>query len=66
MTINKKKNGTSLTLSLEGRLDTITAPDLEAVLKEELDNVEALTFDLPLLIISPPPDCVSSSPPRSG
>ncbi len=49
MTINKKKNGTSLTLSLEGRLDTITAPDLEAVLKEELDNVEALTFDLSAL-----------------
>ena len=49
MTINKKKNGTSLILSLEGRLDTITAPDLEAVLKEELDNVEALTFDLSAL-----------------
>ena len=45
MTINKNKNGTALTLTVEGRLDTITAPELEAVLKEELDGVEELTFD---------------------
>jgi len=34
MTINKTKDGKALTLAVEGRLDTITAPDLEAVLKE--------------------------------
>jgi anti-sigma B factor antagonist len=45
MTINKNKNGTALALAVEGRLDTITAPELEAVLKEELDGVEELTFD---------------------
>ena len=45
MTINKNRDGTALTLAVEGRLDTITAPELEAVLKEELDGVEALTFD---------------------
>lgn len=45
MTINKTKDGKALTLAVEGRLDTITAPDLEAVLKEELDDVEELTFD---------------------
>ncbi|MBR4895728.1 MAG: STAS domain-containing protein [Clostridia bacterium] len=49
MTINKQKEGTSLTLALEGRLDTITAPELEAVLKEELEDVEALTFDFTAL-----------------
>ena len=45
MTIDKNKDGTSLTLALEGRLDTMTAPELEGVLKEELDGVEALTFN---------------------
>ncbi len=45
MTINKNKNGSALTLAVEGRLDTITAPELEAALKEEIDGVEALTFD---------------------
>ncbi len=49
MTINKKKDGASLTLAIEGRLDTITAPDLEAVLKEELDGVCELTFDFTAL-----------------
>ena len=49
MTINKQKEGTSLTLVLEGRLDTITTPELEAVLKEELEDVEALTFDFTAL-----------------
>ena len=49
MTINKQKEGTSLTLALEGRLDTITAPELEAVLKEEIEDVESLTFDFSAL-----------------
>ncbi|MBQ4423807.1 MAG: STAS domain-containing protein [Clostridia bacterium] len=46
MTIQKMKNGSALTIAPEGRLDTITAPELEAVLKEELNGVEDLTFDL--------------------
>ena len=49
MTIHTNKNDSSLTLAVEGRLDTITAPDLEAVLKEELDGVEELTFDFSAL-----------------
>lgn len=49
MTITKTRNEAALTLAVEGRLDTITAPDLEAVLKEELDGVEALTFDFSAL-----------------
>ena len=45
MTINKNRDGTALTLAVEGRMDTMTAPELEAVLKDELECVEALTFD---------------------
>ena len=46
MTIEQTKNGNALNLALEGRLDTMTAPQLEAALKEALPGVEALTFDL--------------------
>ena len=46
MTINTAKEGTALTVALEGRLDTTTAPELEAALNEALDGVEALTIDL--------------------
>ena len=45
MTINKTKNGADLTIALEGRLDTMTAPDLEAQLKKSLDGVETLNLD---------------------
>ena len=45
MTINKTQNGTALTIALEGRLDTMTAPELEAELKKSLDGVETLTLD---------------------
>ena len=45
MTIEQTKNGNALNLALEGRLDTMTAPQLEAALKEALPGVEALTFD---------------------
>lgn len=31
--------------SLEGRLDTVTAPELEEKLKDALDDVEELTLD---------------------
>jgi anti-sigma B factor antagonist len=44
MTINKKQNGTAMEIALEGRLDTMTAPNLEAELKS-LDGVESLTMD---------------------
>jgi anti-sigma B factor antagonist len=44
MTINKQQNGTALTLALEGRLDTVTSPDLEKELKD-LEGVDTLTLD---------------------
>lgn len=46
MNISKIPNGTELTVALEGRLDTTTAPELEAELKGCLDGVEALVIDL--------------------
>ena len=45
MTINKISNGADLTVALEGRLDTTTAPQLEAELKEALNGVRSLTMD---------------------
>ena len=46
MEIVKKQDGSNLTISLEGRLDTTTAPQLETELKQSLDGIEALEFDL--------------------
>ena len=45
MTITRKQNGTELEIALEGRLDTMTAPELEAELKRSLDGIESLTID---------------------
>ncbi|MBQ1771725.1 MAG: STAS domain-containing protein [Clostridia bacterium] len=45
MEIIKKKDGGSLKIALEGRLDTSTAPSLEEALKEELNGVTDLEFD---------------------
>jgi anti-sigma B factor antagonist len=46
MTINKTKNASELTVALEGRLDTTTAPELEAELKGSLEGITDLTLDL--------------------
>lgn len=45
MNINKKQNGNALTIALEGRLDTTTAPELEQELKQSLNGIETLSFD---------------------
>lgn len=49
MTIEKNLNGSALTLKLGGRLDTTTAPELEAVVDTDLAGVQELTFDLEAL-----------------
>ena len=46
MTINKTKNGGELTIALEGRLDTVTSPDLETELKASLEDADSLVLDL--------------------
>lgn len=50
MKINQKLNGTNLLISLDGRLDTTTAPELEAVLKEALEGITSLTLDFNNLV----------------
>ncbi len=45
MTITKNQNGTSLEIALEGRLDTMTAPELEAELNASMNGAETLTLD---------------------
>lgn len=45
MTIENVLEGTKLTLTLIGRLDTTTAPKLEAELKHSISGVQTLIFD---------------------
>ena len=45
MNINTKTDGSKLTIALEGRLDTTSAPQLEGVLKETLRGVTELVMD---------------------
>ena len=45
MTIEKNLNGTELTVTITGRLDTTTAPQLEAEIKQSIAGVEKLVFD---------------------
>lgn len=45
MDINVNKEASTLNIALVGRLDTVTAPDLEKVVREMGDDVKALNFD---------------------
>lgn len=49
MTIEKTLNGSELTVCLTGRLDTTTAPQLEAELKQNISGVEKLVLDFSTL-----------------
>lgn len=46
MNFTKSLNGSQLTVALEGRLDTVTAPELDADLKTSLEGVDSLILDL--------------------
>ena len=45
MKITSTMNDKELNIALEGRLDTVTAPDLERELKAKMDDADKLTFD---------------------
>ena len=45
MKINFNKNNEGLTVAIEGRLDTTTAPELESFLGEKFDGTSALVID---------------------
>ena len=46
MKIEKHRQGAELTVMLEGRLDTVSAPDFDAVVKNELLGVDTFILDL--------------------
>lgn len=46
MNINMTKSGAELTVELEGRLDTLTSPELEEQLEGKLEGIEKLVFEL--------------------
>ena len=46
MTIELNKNGTALTISPEGRLDTATSPEFQNTVDENIVGITDLTFDL--------------------
>ena len=45
LNINKTAEAKTLTVTLEGRLDTTTAPQLDAALKDELSDITCLKLD---------------------
>ena len=45
MTITKKQNGSTLEIAVEGRLNTITAPDLEKELQDSMSGADSLILD---------------------
>ncbi len=50
MEIKKEQNGPVLKISLSGRLDAVTAPDLDKVVQNELTGVTELTLDFTDLV----------------
>ena len=44
MTLATEKNGNELTARLSGKLNTLTASELSALLNKELGGVQALTL----------------------
>ena len=50
MTITKNQDGSKLEIALEGRLDTMTAPSLEEEVKNSIEGIKELIFDLKDLV----------------
>ena len=50
MTIDFNKKDGALTVAIEGRLDTITAPELENFLVKNYEGVTSLIFDCEKLV----------------
>ena len=50
MTVQKTIQNQTLTIAPEGRLDTMTAPQLESELRSSLEGMTELVFDLEKLV----------------
>ena len=50
MTINTKREGSTLTMEIEGRIDTQTAPDLQEAVEGSLEGVARLVLDFTKVI----------------
>ena len=50
MTVQKTIQNQTLTIAPEGRLDTITAPQLESELRSSIEGMTELVFDLEKLV----------------
>ena len=46
MTIENKKDGSSLTIIPKGRLDTLAAPEFEEKVMDSIEGISDLVFDL--------------------
>ena len=45
MNIKKKKEGNTLNIIISGRIDTVTAPEVDSFVNQNLDGVESLILD---------------------
>ena len=45
MTVNKNLKADALSVTVDGRIDTTTAPELEKEIKDSLDGVKSLVLD---------------------
>jgi anti-anti-sigma factor len=45
LSINEKMDGNTLTVTLDGKITSTTAPDLTAVLEGKLESLDKLIFD---------------------
>ncbi len=50
MEIKKEKDGSNLTIYIEGRLDATTAPQLDKEITSSLDGITNLVFDFSKLV----------------
>ena len=46
MNLTKKINDTELTVAIEGRVDTVTSPELDKLIKESVDGMDSLVIDM--------------------
>lgn len=46
MTVTFKRDTNEIILKIAGRIDTITAPELEEIINDDVEYIEKLTLDI--------------------